>query len=572
MPTSTPAQPHEDEGHASTERSPLLGRLNETVNSNGAIVVEPENAQPVSDGAGGVGEQEPALANEPSTKKLLAIMGALWLGVFFAALDGTIVATLTAPISSSFDSLSLLSWLASGYLIANAACQPLSGKLTDIFSRRTGLIFSNIFFGVGTLICGLAPNAETIVAGRVIAGIGGGGLTCISTFVTSDLVPLRRRGVWQGYGNLVYGLGMGCGGVVGGVLADRLSWRWAFLLQVPFIVLSAVLVVFLLDIPLNPASSSKGSALRRIDFLGATLLVTSLLLLLLGLNTGGNQLPWSHPLIVTSLVLSGATLALFLYLESSPHWIPEPMIPVPVIVRSRTVLAAYLTNWFGTMASFLALYYVPLYLQVRGESSTAAGLRLVPMAAAMSVGSLGSGILMRVTGVYYWQSAASMGLFVLGSALICSFTLDSPIWQTYVYPVPLGLAYGSMLTITLVAMISAVDHEHQAVITAASYAFRSTGSTIGITVASAAFQNILTNELRATYGGLPGSDKVIKRITDSLDSVNHLPSGWDRGVVMDIYMHALRGSFFSGLALALLALLVALAMKEHHLHKNLARK
>lgn len=420
-------------------------------------------------------------------------------------------------------------------------------------------------------MCGLAPNAETIVAGRVIAGIGGGGLTCISTFVTSDLVPLRKRGVWQGYGNLVYGLGMGCGGVVGGALADRLSWRWAFLLQVPFIALSAVLVVFLLDIPVTPVAS-KGSALRRIDFLGATLLVTSLVLLLLGLNTGGNQLPWSHPLIVTSLVLSGATLTLFIYLEASPAWVPEPMIPVVIIARSRTVLAAYLTNWFSTMASFLALYYVPLYLEVRGESSTAAGLRLVPMAAAMSVGSLGSGILMRATGVYYWQSAASMGLFVLGSALLCSFTLDSPAWQTYVYPAPLGVAYGSMLTVTLVAMISAVDHRHQAVITAASYAFRSTGSTIGITVASAVFQNILTNELRGTYGALPDSEKVIKRIRDSMDSVNHLPSGWDRGVVMAIYMDALRGAFLSGLGLALLALLVALAMKEHHLHKNLARK
>ncbi len=85
--------------------------------------------------------------------------------------DTTIVATLTAPISSSFDSLSLLSWLASGYLIANSACQPLSGKLTDIFSRRYGLLFSNVFFAAGTLICGLAPNAQTIIAGRVIAGV-----------------------------------------------------------------------------------------------------------------------------------------------------------------------------------------------------------------------------------------------------------------------------------------------------------------------------------------------------------------------------------------------------------------
>lgn len=483
--------------------------------------------------------------------------------------DTTIVATLTAPISSSFDSLSLLSWLATGYLIANAACQPLSGKLTDIFSRRTGLLFSNVFFGVGTLVCGLAPDAPTMIAGRVIAGVGGGGLSCISTFVTSDLIPLRRRGLWQGYGNLVFGMGMGFGGVFGGLLADRLTWRWAFLLQVPFIVVSTVLVWFLVDIPVNPSTKP---ALRRIDFLGSSLLVASLVLFLLGLNTGGNQLPWSHPLIITSLVLSLVILVLFMYLEAHEKWIPEPVLPVALIAKTRTVLFSCLANWFSTMAAFIALYYVPLYLQIRGLSSTSAGLRVIPFAAATSVGSLGSGYIMRATGRYYWLMVATMTIFVLGSALLCTFQFDTPSWATYVYVTPLGLGYGAMLTVTLVAMISAVDHQHQAVITAASYAFRSTGSTIGITIASAVFQNILTKELRGEYGGMPDSEDVIRKIRNSLEGVKYLPAGWSREVINGIYMDSLRGAFIAGLGLAVLAAIAGLGMKEHVLHKNLARK
>ncbi|KIV91981.1 hypothetical protein PV10_06466 [Exophiala mesophila] len=547
----------------SDETSPLLGGQQQQQNgtANGNITHTHDSNES--------GVQSATLLEETSTKKLFAIMGAIWIGVYFAALDTTIVATLTGPISSSFDSFTLLSWLATGYLIANAACQPLSGKLTDIFSRRTGLIFSNIFFGVGTLICGLAPNAGTIIAGRVVAGIGGGGLTCIATFVTSDLVPLRKRGLWQGYGNLIYGLGMGSGGVVGGVLADRLSWRWAFLLQVPFIVVSTVMVIYLLDIPVNPSTKP---TLSRIDFVGAGLLVTSLVLLLLGLNTGGNQLPWAHPLIITSLVLSFVTLSLFLYVESTPWLIPEPIVPVSLVARTRTVWSACLMNWFSTMAAFLALYYVPLYLEIRGLSSTAAGLRVIPFAVGASVGSLFSGYLMRATGRYYLQSVVTMAIFITGSALITNFQLTSPAWQTYLYPAPLGMAYGSMLTITLVAMISAVDHEYQAVITAASYAFRSTGSTIGITIAGAVFQNILTDELKAQYGSWPGSDEAIDAIRRSLDALNHLPPGWDRDLVLEIYMHALRGAFFAGLGLAILAFVVGLAMKEHVLHKNLARK
>ncbi|KAL2409275.1 Multidrug resistance protein fnx1 [Exophiala dermatitidis] len=611
------------------ETSPLLSHpqhqrpdhdINGHGDSNAGYRVDLENSQPPEPPS--AEEDSAVTVDEPSTRMLVAIMTASWIGVFFAALDTTIVATLTGPISSSFDSLSLLSWLATGYLIANSACQPLSGKLTDIFSRRTGLLFSNIFFGLGTLMCGLAPSAGVMIAGRVVAGIGGGGLTCITTFVTSDLIPLRRRGLWQGYGNLIYGLGMGSGGVVGGALADSLSWRWAFLLQLPFIVVSTVLVWILLDphlprrAPLPTTSSNnttesttKSSALHRIDFTGSALLVVSLVLLLLGLNSGGNQLPWSHPLIITSLVLAGVTLVGFIYFEARaelafdkeessdtittvseanpiptpnnqnadsssppPKFKPEPIIPVVLIARTRTILAACLANWFSTMSAFLALYYIPLYLQVRGLSSTAAGLRVIPFAAAMSVGSLGSGYLMRKTGRYWGQMVFVMLLFVAGTALICTFKLDSPAWQTYLYVTPLGMAYGSMLTITLVAMISAADHAHQAVITAASYAFRSTGSTIGITVASAVFQNVLTTELQSQFGSMPGSEGEIRRIRDNLKELDRLPRGWDRGVVLDIYMDALRAAFVAGLILAVLAAAAGFAMKEHVLHKNLARK
>ncbi len=129
-----------------------------------------------------------------------------------------------------------------------------------------------------------------------------------------------------------------------------------------------------------------------------------------------------------------------------------------------------------------------------------------------------------------------------------------------------------MLTITLVAMISAVDHKYQAVITAASYAFRSTGSTIGITIAGAVYQNILTEELRAKYGGMDRSEEIIKHIRDSLKYIDRLPVGWDREAVLDVYMDALRGAFIAGLGLAVLAGAMGLGMREHVLHGKLSRK
>jgi len=140
-----------------------------------------------------------------STTRLYITLGATWVGVFLGAVDSSIIVTLSGPISSEFKSLSLLSWLAASYLIANATFQPLSGRLTDVFGRGPGLVFSNFMFGLGNLICGLAKDEQTMIFGRVVAGIGGGGLMSISTFLGSDLVPLNKRGVVQGVGNICYG-------------------------------------------------------------------------------------------------------------------------------------------------------------------------------------------------------------------------------------------------------------------------------------------------------------------------------------------------------------------------------
>ncbi|MCJ1430855.1 hypothetical protein MMC27_000205 [Xylographa pallens] len=505
------------------------------------------------------------IAEEPTTGQLIRVMSSIWFGSFLAALDSTLVATLSGPISSSFNSLSLLSWLASGYFVANAALQPLSGKLTDIYGRRAGLVFSNIFFAAGNLICGLATEEWVIILGRVVAGMGGGGLNAISTFVGSDLVPLRRRGVWQGIGNIWFGLGAGLGGVFGGWINDTYGWRWAFLVQVPLTVVSGTLVFLTVKIPIKETGKAKW---KRIDWLGAFTLIATLVLLLLGLNSGGNVVPWTHPLVLTTLPLSIVSLLIFIYVES--NYADEPVIPVRLLLN-RTVFSACLTNWFFTMATFGILFYGPIYFQVRGYSATQAGARLIPQSVGVGLGSVGSGIIMRWLGRYYALNIGIQVIFLLGMALISTFTLNTPTWLPIVSFLCTGIGYSGMLTVTLIALISAVDHAHQAVMTSASYAFRSTGSTIGITIASSVFQNVVKSELWARFGDRKDAATIIPRVRDSLDEIKRLPDSWKAGV-MEVYMDALRAVFLSLLGIGVLGALVSLGMREHKLHKNIARR
>ncbi|KAL8744874.1 MAG: hypothetical protein Q9184_007942, partial [Pyrenodesmia sp. 2 TL-2023] len=427
----------------SSETSPLLAKITSRSDHGD---VEPGHGQEPQKPSNDEGTP---VADEPTTSELLLVMGSIWVGCFLAALDSTIIATLSAPISASFHSLSLLSWLASAYLIAQAAFQPLSGKLTDIFGRKTGLIFSNVFFAAGNLICGLAQNEGTMILGRVIAGTGGGGLNAISTFVGSDLLPLRKRGLWQGFGNLVYGVGAGLGGVFGGWINDVWGWRVAFLIQVPLTIASGLLVFFTINIPIK---KDEQSVWKRIDFLGAFTLVTTLVLLLLGINSGGNVVPWDHPLILVSLPLSAVSLCLFVYIEA--YYASDPVIPVRLLL-DRTVLSACLTNWFDSMCQFAIIFYGPIYFQVKGLSTTAAGARLIPQSVGLGIGSVGSGLIMRATGRYYLLSMVSQFIILGALVIFATFNLATPSWASFLAFFLIGLGYAAMLTITLLALIAA---------------------------------------------------------------------------------------------------------------------
>ncbi|KAK1993791.1 major facilitator superfamily transporter [Colletotrichum falcatum] len=511
-------------------------------------------------------EETTVVAENVSGTRLALILGTSYFGVFLGAIDSTIIATLSGPISSEFKSLSLLSWLATAYLISNAACQPISGRLTDIFGRGPGLVFSNVFFAAGNLICGLARTETAMILGRVVAGVGGGGLMSISTFLASDLIPLRQRGIYQGIGNIAYGSGAMLGGVFGGLINDHtaMGWRLAFLVQVPPVLVSAVLVAVLVKVP--PKASDK-SYLARIDFLGVFLTISFLVLLLLGLNAGGNLVPWLHPLPLTTIPLSVAAFVAFILWEGR---VKQPIIPVRLLYN-RTILAACLTNLLCTMVMMMAMFYVPLYLQVSGLSATQAGLHILTSPVGVSIMSMSAGYVMKRTGKYVVPGICALVILNAGVVILTQYDEDTPDWVMYLVFFLVGGGYGAMLTITLLGCIAAVDHSQQAVITSATYLARSLGGTIGVTIGSAVYQNVLRNRLWDRFGDYPDAADIIRRIRDDLDELNHLPSGWKPGVVAS-FMEAFGSVWYTMLGLSALALVSISLMRQHVLHSTLERR
>ncbi|KAA8892841.1 major facilitator superfamily domain-containing protein [Sphaerosporella brunnea] len=528
---------------APDEQSPLLGAPAKTIN-------EPESTP---------------IAQELPLPKLIAVLLSVWIGVFLASLDGTVISTLLAPISSDFESFSSLSWITTAYLIAQASLQPLFGKLTDIYGRREGLLVSNGLFTVGTALCGLAPNQYVMIVGRILAGAGGGGMTAISSIVATDLVPLRKRGIVQGGGNIAFGSGAALGGLFGGIVNDTIGWRWAFMIQIPLVVISSILVLLFVNIPIKRTSEARH---KRVDYLGSLTLVLFLLLFLLALNTGGSLVPWTHPLVLTSLPLSALFLAAFIYTET--HFAKEPIIPLTSF-KDRTVIGACLTFLFMVMSMFSAYFFLPIYSMLRGASSTSAGLQLMPFSIGISIGSLSAGLIMNKTGRYYYLGVASMGMFNLGTGLFTTFSLTLPTWPQYLYLLFFGTGYGATLTVGLLALIAAVTHEEQATTTSTSYLFRATGGTIGAAVGSAVFQTALRRKLLSTLGSSKEAREIAQKVLKDFGEVAKVPEPWRAGVVV-AYMHALRLVFVAAFVIGILGLGSMLIMKEHVLHKRLDRK
>ncbi|KAK9467262.1 major facilitator superfamily domain-containing protein [Lipomyces arxii] len=497
------------------------------------------------------------------TNQVAIVFCSLYIGVFLAALDGTVVATLLAHISSEFHEFRSVSWVATAYLITVAACQPLYGKLSDILGRKTLLIFSNATFAVGCVFCGIANNIWFLVFARIIAGVGGAGLTALSSITLNDLVPIRQRSLLQGIGSVLYNAGASLGGVFGGYITETLGWRWAFLLQVPFIVVSTMAIVSNLKSKPAPVSSDSASQTAdmfgRIDFAGSITLVLSLVNFLICMSIGGNYVSWwSFPVFIT-FIFGSMFLFAFIYVEL--YVAREPVIPL-YLLKDRSVFGASFTNWLIMMINYAQLFYVPIYfIAIRGISPTQAGTNIIPNFVGSAVGAIVSGTVMRTTGRYWWITLGSAIILTVGSILISTYSLTTPKWEQILYIMIAGLGFGGLLNCTLIAMVASVPPELQAVTTAIQYGFRGTGSTVGVAIASAIFENVLGKKLDVYIVGNDKAD-IISRVTNSIEEIGLIPTEYKADVVQ-AYLDAFHGVFSFAIFLAAMVIGTCAMMREH---------
>jgi len=509
-------------------------------------------------------QNDPPPLNQVTRSDLFWILSGLWSAVFLGALDGTIVATLLSPIGSYFNKSNQASYLGTSYLLSVCCFTPLYGRLSDILGRKGAMLLGLTLFGSGTIACAIAPSMETLILARAVAGMGGGGVMTVSSIAVTDLIPLKHRGLYQGMTNILFGLGAGLGGPVGGWVNDTLGWRAAFLLQAPLLLVSFILVALKVNIklPEEIQNESTYSKLRRIDFLGSFTLVGAVAGLLLGFSLKTTEeLPWSHPLIWGLFCGSAVFWVAFILVEA--HWAPYPVMPLRLITQ-RTPLAVSLANFLGSMTAFSMLYNIPLYFSaVRLNSSTNAGLHLLPHSVALSTGSVFAGWMMRRTGKLYHLTLASTALTIFASILVTLWNDNTSKYHLWLDIVPQGFGMASLITTTLIAMIAGVYREDMAVATGITYLFRTTGQVLGVSLSGAVLQSVLLRKLRQRITG-PGSLEIIEEIRHSISSISDLAPALRKAAV-ESYADALRVVFICQIAINILVFIACVPIEEHPL-------
>lgn len=499
------------------------------------------------------------------------MLGSIWVAVTLGSLDSSIVATIYAQIGTEFQKSNEIVWIATAYLLSYTALQPLYGRISDVFGRKSALLFATVVFFIGSLLCGAAPNLWSLVVARLVAGLGGGGINTLTTVIISDLVSLRDRGKYQGYGNMAYGLGSLMGGPLGGLITDTVGWRWCFYINLPLLLVTiyvASCVMTNYNLKERNDNSTLMQRLKMIDWLGAGTIVTAVVAFMVATSLGGNTRPWSDPFVLGCLAASVVLTILFGVVEAKIA--DNPLMPWSIIT-SRTPLACSLTNFWALMATMSSVYMIPLYLQaVLGNSPTRAGLYLMPRIVSLSCGSVFSGFFISRTGEYKGITITAAFTLVVATTGYSFWTATTPLWFVFITTILDGASLGILITTTLIAMLSTIAASEMATITSMSYLFRSAGGVIGISVTSAVFQAAVKHILSEKITG-PDAEKYIEIARQSMSEVRSLLPADILDIVLDAYEVALRYSFYSMMAMAALAFISTLFIQRFELSTKVSK-
>ncbi|KAF2460943.1 putative MFS transporter [Lineolata rhizophorae] len=417
--------------------------------------------------------------------RITAIMLAIYLSLFIAALDQTVIATAIPTISTQLHSSSGQAWIGGAYQLANAAAAPIWAKLSDIWGRKPILLIAVGMFFASSILCATATSMKMLIAGRAILGTSGGGLTQMTSITISDLFSMRLRSLHFGLLGLVWSVAGGLGPILGGAFTEFLSWRWTFWINLPISGAAFVLLWGFLDVH-NPRTRFV-EGVKAIDWLGSLSLVALVLMLLLGLDFGGATFPWNSPTVICLIVFGG--LMTIFFILSEKRLARYPLMPLGIFREKSNVASLALCFMHGFVA-LAGEFYLPLFFQsVKHASPFHSGLLTLPITLAEGILAVFTGILMHRFGRYREVMWVGTAIMVLGNGLYIKMAAASSLAELVIFQIVAGIGAGMLFDSPVIAIQAMVSQQDTAAATSTLWLIRNIGSSVAVVVAGVVFQN-----------------------------------------------------------------------------------
>ncbi|KAJ2982563.1 hypothetical protein NUW58_g6417 [Xylaria curta] len=441
---------------------------------------------------------------------------ALCLLAVITAWDATSLAIALPAITDQLHGTTFQSfWASTSFVLGVTITQPIYVSVSDVFGRKQPLYASLLFFTVGSIVFAVAQNMETLIGGRLIQGIGAGGLDVLEEIILADITSLKERPVYLAIIALAIATGSIAGPILGAVFS-QFDWRWIGWINLPIVGTAFILCILFLR--LRPIDVPLSVKVRRLDWTGIILFTIGATATSLPISWAGALYPWSSWRTIVPLVIGLVVLVIFGFYEKRPA---NPILPYQLF-SNATGTASLITGLLHGLVLYTILLYLPLFFQaVFLEEALEAAKSTLALAALVIASSFLAPIAIEFTRRYRFLLWAGWVFIAVFLGLWSIVGLNTPRVQTYVFQALLGIGIGVVFTGTQVPMQASVVHvDDTGLAVGMLVVFRLFGALIGLAIGSTAFSSEFEKHIVA-LGPLP---EQLSALNDASQAVAFLPT------------------------------------------------